>query len=94
MTNWETIFRSLQIRNSNIIVEKETLETDKCEFVIGRIEKIYKNFAYIRHFDADGVWQNKPYKIPYTEITSITFNSRYLNFYSKYLGDLPNNFIR
>jgi hypothetical protein len=92
MADWETIFKSLQKRNHNVIVEKESLEPDKSEFVIGRIEKIYRNFAYIRHFDADGVWQNGPYKIPYTEITSVTFDSRYITVYSKYLSNLPDNF--
>lgn len=91
ITSWETVFRSLQKRMENIIVEKEDPDEKKCKFVIGRIEKIYKNYAYVRHFDADGIWQEEPYRIPYTEITSITFDSRYVNTYSKYLGSLPDN---
>jgi len=89
ISNWETIFRSLNALDVNIIVEKESLD-EKCQFVIGRIEKIFKHFSYVRHFDADGIWQDEPYKIPYNEITSITFNSRYAEFFSKYVnGSYP-----
>ena len=94
ITNWETIFKSLQKTNKNIIVEKESLNNEECEFTIGRIEKIYKHFAYIRHFDADGIWQNEPRKITYAGITSVTFDSRYITIYSKYLSDLPEGFGR
>jgi len=92
LANWEGIFKSLQERNNNIIIEKESLNEEESEFVIGRIEKVYKRFVYIRHFDADGIWQDKPYKILFTRITSITFASRYVNFFQKYLTALPNNF--
>lgn len=92
ISNWKTVFESLKIINKNIIVEKESLIDREWEFVIGRIEKIYNKFAYIRHFDADGVWQDEPYRIPYTEITSVTFSSRYLNIFSKYVGEPPEHF--
>lgn len=92
LDSWETIFHSLLKRNRNVIVEKENLEEDETQLVIGRIEKIFKKHAYVRHFDADGIWQNEPYKIPYSEIASITFGSRYVEIFSKYLGELPADF--
>ncbi|HEX2938347.1 MAG TPA: hypothetical protein VHO66_05445 [Ruminiclostridium sp.] len=82
----------MQKRNKNIIVEKESLDKNECEFIIGRVEKVYKKFVYVRHFDADGIWQDEPYKVPYTEITSVTFASRYVDVFSKYLNKLPDNF--
>lgn len=88
ITNWKTIFESLKIIDKNIIVEKNTIDEKNSEFIIGRIEKIYKNFAYVRNFDANGIWDNSPTKIPFTEITKITFNSRYINFFSKHLNEL------
>jgi hypothetical protein len=87
ISNWETVFTSLQKMNKNIIVEKESLNEDECEFVIGRIDRAFKKFAYIYHFDADGIWQEEPFKIPYTEITSISFGTRYVEVFSKYLND-------
>ena len=85
INDWKTIFESLIQIEKNIIVEKESLDKDERQFVIGRIEKIYNHFAYVRHFDADGIWQEEPYRIPYSEITSITFLSRYVNVFSKYV---------
>lgn len=37
------------------------------------------------HFDADGIWGKSPIKIPYAEITNITFSSRYIEIFSKHL---------
>lgn len=89
LSNWGTAFASLQIMNKNIIIEKESLKDDECEFIIGRIDRIYKKFVYIYHFDADGIWQENPYKIPYAEITSVSFGTRYVEIFSKYLDELP-----
>lgn len=93
ISSWETAFSSLQKLNKNIIVEKESLNDDECEFVIGRIDRVYKKFAYVYHFDADGIWQMEPYKIPYTEITSVSFGTRYVETFSKYLDELPEKSI-
>lgn len=92
LSTWETIFKSLQKRGKNVIIEHESLDEDKYKFEIGRIEKVYRKFVYIRHFDADGIWQPESHKIPYSEITTVTFASRYVETFSKYLGELPDNF--
>ena len=88
ISSWQTVFESLKATGENIIVEKQSLDEDEWEFVIGRIEDIYKKFAYVRHFDADGIWQDEPYRIPYTEITNITFKNRYVTVFSKYVNEL------
>ena len=85
IANWRTIFGSLMILNKNVIVEKESIKKKEGMFVIGRIEKVSKHAAHVRHFDADGIWQDEPYKIPYDEITSLTFGSRYIEIFSKYV---------
>ncbi len=92
MTSWETIFTSLKGREKNVIVEMEGPNRAEWAFVIGRIEKVYKKLVYIRHFDADGSWQTSPIKIPYTQITSVIFASRYVDTFSKYLSALPDDF--
>ena len=88
ISSWQTIFEGLKLMGQNIIVEKKSLDEDEWEFTIGRIERVYKNFVYIRHFDADGIWQDEPYKIPYTEITNVKFESRYVTVFSKYIPEL------
>lgn len=90
ISNWETVFISLQKISKNIIIEKESLNEDDWEFYIGRIDKVYKKFVYFYHFDADGIWQDEPFKIPYSEITSVSFGTRYVDTYSKYINELPN----
>lgn len=85
ITSWETIFKSLMQLNKNVIVEKEDLDEELEEFVIGRIERVSGQSAYIREFDADGIWQSDLCRIPYNEITSLTFESRYVEMFSKYI---------
>ncbi|WBW95971.1 hypothetical protein [Oceanirhabdus sp. W0125-5] len=86
---WKSVFESIKKMNRNIIVEKQTIDGEDSEFIIGRIEKIYKNFAYVWHFDADGIWGESPLKIPYSQITNITFGSRYVDTFSKYIDEPP-----
>jgi len=38
-----------------------------------------------KYFDADGIWSEEPVKIGYNIVTSITFNSRYVDVFSKYV---------
>lgn len=85
ITDWYSVFLSLSKLNINIIVEKENLNDDECEFAIGKIIKVLKTKVVFKHFDADGIWQDENYEIPYFQITSVTFLSRYINVFSKYL---------
>jgi hypothetical protein len=88
---WKTAFESLHCLNINIIVRKESLHASDREFVIGRIEHVEDKNVYVRHFDGDGVWQDVLYQIPYCEITSVTFHSRYVDIFSKYLDKVSEN---
>jgi hypothetical protein len=81
IASWKTVFESLKRINKNVIIEKETLEEKNDEFVIGRVEKIYKDFAYVWNFDADGIWGDSPIRVPYSEITSVTFLAGMLIFF-------------
>ena len=85
MTDWQTIFASLKEQNKNIIVENEKAEEDDYSFVIGRIIKTTKTKVVMQHFDADGIWEEEFYEVPYTKITSVSFGTRYVETFSKYL---------
>jgi hypothetical protein len=91
ISSWKSVFESLKKMKRNIIVEKQTIDGKDSEFVIGRIEKIYKNFAYVWNFDSDGIWDDSPIKVPYSEITNIIFGSRYVDTFSKYISEPPFN---
>ena len=92
LSDWRSVFRSLEPLGRNIIVEGERPDGEDSRFAIGRIESVSGLCLYLRHFDADGAWEPEPYKIPYHEITSVTFLSRYVEIFSKYLPPLPENF--
>ncbi len=89
MTSWEQAFKDLQRLGGNVIVEVTRPDADEFDFVIGRIEIILRQSVFVRHFDADGVWQDRPVKIYYGDIASVTFASRYVNIFSRYLDEPP-----
>lgn len=84
--DWYSAFDSLSKLNVNIIIEKESLD-DEDEFAIGKIVKVLKSKVIFRHFDENGIWQDDLYEVPYSQITSVTFDNRYINTYSKYIKE-------
>ena len=46
-----------------------------------------KTKVIFQHFEADGIWQENDYEITYSQITSVTFDNRYINTYSKYIKE-------
>jgi hypothetical protein len=89
VASWEAAFKDLQRLGGNVIVEAERPDADESDFIIGRIEIVLKQSVFVRHFDADCVWQERPEKIYYGDITSVTFASRYVRIFSKYLDEPP-----
>jgi hypothetical protein len=89
LENWQTVFEGLKAMGKNIIVQYETESGNNNGFWIGKIDRVCKNCLYMYHFDADGIWETEPCRIPYNEVTSVTFDSRYVNVFSKYLPEAP-----
>lgn len=85
LTDWYSAFLSLQKLNKNIIIEHNSLNEEEWMYYIGKIEKVLKTKVVFKHFDADGIWQDEPYIIPFSKITSVTFDSRYVTVFSKYV---------
>ena len=85
VTNWYTVFNSLSELDTNIIIEKESRDDDEWEFAIGKIIKVLKTKVIFKDFDADGIWQEENCEIPYSQITTVTFASRYVDVFSKYV---------
>lgn len=85
VTDFYTVFSSLQKLGRNVIVEKGSLDEALWEFTIGKIEKVCKNKVYMRGFDADGIWDEEPTEILFSNVTSVTFGSRYVEVFSKYV---------
>ena len=85
ITDWHSAFVSLKGLGEIIIIERESIDPDESLFAIGRIQKVNKTNLVFSHFDADGVWQDEVYVIPFTQITSVTIGSRYSRFFAKYV---------
>ena len=85
ISSWQTVAEALEKLDENIIVECESPEDYKYAFNIGRIEAVIGDKIRLRHFDGDGVWENKPRDMPMGRVAAITFRSRYINIFSKYL---------
>jgi len=89
LENWKTVFDGLKNINKNIIVEYETAEGKDDKFTIGKIKQVYRGCLYMYYFDADGIWETEPYRIPFSEVTSVTFDSRYINVFTNYISQMP-----
>ena len=89
ITDWYSAFCGLKALGDNIIIEKESIVSDECQFAIGRIAEIHRDFLLLREFDADGNWLYDNTIIPFSQITSVTVNSRYVRVFSKYLPKCP-----
>lgn len=85
LDSWKTVFEDLYKMGKNIIIENESINDDEAEFAIGKIVHVYNNSIHFKHFDADGIWEENPLIIPYSKITKVTFGSRYVELFSKYV---------
>ena len=88
-SDWRTVFTSLKNMNINIIVERESNSDEDDFFYIGRINKVSDKAVLMYHFDADGIWEESPVRVPYAEITSVSFGMRYVDIFSKHIDDPP-----
>ena len=89
LSGWQMVFESLRRLHNNVIVEKETPDGHDEIYVVGRIVELQPRHLLLRHFDADGVWQREPFRIAYSALTSVTFGSRYMEIFSRYIGEPP-----
>lgn len=85
LTDWRSVFASLDKISCHIIIQRERLDEENELFAIGRIMRVMSRHVLLKHFDADGNWQEECWAIPYSQITSVTFGSRYVEVFSKYL---------
>ena len=88
ISGWKQIFRSIKDMNKYVMI---IVDDEKCyaeRLYIGSIVRIKKHSILLRHFDADGIWQDEPVKIRFKDIQSVEFGSRYVDVFSKYIPKL------
>ena len=81
LSDWKHIFDSLKALGCFVIIEDEL----QGEFAIGTIEKTCKNKLFFRSFDADGIWDEESFAIPYSQITTVKWATRYASVWQAYL---------
>ncbi|VEU80040.1 hypothetical protein [Haploplasma axanthum] len=84
LESFETIFNDLKGMGGIIAIEREYDDEDNF-FVIGIIEKVTETSVWFRDFTVDGKWNEEINIIPYDIITTIRFNTKYINIWTKYI---------
>ncbi len=82
ISDWRHAFTSLKKLGKHIIVEREY---EGGFFYIGTVEAVADDHVLLRHYDADGIWQEEPIAVLYRDITSVSFGTRYAEVFSKYV---------
>lgn len=81
ISSWRSIFEFLSQVDTYIQIEDAFNE----QFAIGVVEKILKDRIYFRQFDANGVWDEDGLEIRYSQITSVSWGTRYAQYWKRYL---------
>ena len=81
ISSWRDIFEALSKIDGYIQIENAFSQ----EFAIGVIEKVLKDRLYFKPFDADGVWDEDGLEIRYSQITSVSWGTRYAQYWKKYM---------
>ena len=89
VSTWEGILSYLSSHKLNAIFESESRDSGMMDYAIGRIEKKDDRYLYVRAFDADGNWEEKPVRIAFSELCSISWGTRYVDIFAKYLPPCP-----
>lgn len=89
VTDWKTVLTSLLSSGEILIVEQEDADPKRGEFLIGKLLRVGAQSAELRGFDADGIWDDETTTVSFSQITSITFGSRYITTFAKYLPPFP-----
>lgn len=82
LSSWKSIFKTFQNKKMTVIVECE--DPDIETFTIGSVTDVTDKSVSIRYFDAAGFLDEKPTKVRFKRITSVSFDTRYADIFAKY----------
>lgn len=86
LTSWQSVCNELKESGFTVMAECEHLKLEY--FCIGEIDKIRIKSVSIFNFSADGLLDDEPWKLKYSDITKLTFDDRYANIFSKYVESM------
>jgi len=87
MDSFHGIFKSIQALAKNVIVETVEVDGNMLDerYMIGKIVGMSARSVAIMNFDDTGKWDTEPTILAYKQIKWVTFDSEYINTFSKYL---------
>jgi len=88
LRDWREVCDTLAAANELIMLECDA-ENDELTLLCGKITAVALPAIRFLPFDGDGEWHTRPITILYRQIRAITFGSRYLTTYAKYLPRSP-----
>jgi hypothetical protein len=83
LTSWNDILKTLKEYDTDVIIKN--FRKDYLDFWIGSIKRVSDKSVSIHNYDPDGVLDSKPSLIQLDTINILTFGSRYLTIFKKYL---------
>lgn len=81
ISGWKALLESLKDHEGYITIQNEIEE----ELSIGIVERIGKSSVQFRRFDADGIWDESPVEIRFSEITAVEWGDRYAAYWKRYM---------
>lgn len=88
LTSWRTVLKGLMALGENVMIYCDKKKCDRSVLFVGRIVKVGRERAHIRHFYATGEWAEEPFSIRCEDITQVRFANRYVTVFSKYVKAL------
>lgn len=86
LESFETIFNDLYKMDKIISIEREYHDDDNF-FLIGKIVSVTFDSIWFKDFSVDGIWNEEISIIPFELITTVRFDSNYINIWEKYIWD-------
>lgn len=84
LNSFYDVFKYLESLNTVISIEREYYDEDHF-FLIGEIIKVTEDEVWFRDFNVNGIWNEDINIVPFDIITTIRFNSKYINTWMKYM---------
>jgi hypothetical protein len=83
LTDLSSVFKTIKLNKTYVIARCQ--KTNDERFIIGPIEEFTQKSVKIRYFDATGYLDEKLTGLKYKDITTIEFDTEYINYFTKYL---------
>ena len=82
LTNWQTIFKSIEGNEKFVIIECEQVWIKR--FLLGKLSKAKRKKVEMLYLEANGVFEEYATEQKYKEITIARFDEVYINLFQKY----------